>query len=218
MIDSRKNNRRRIETAMNYEVISTGSKNGNCVKINDVMVDCGVGFNKIKNHLYEIKYLLLTHTHTDHINLKTLQQIAAQFPRICIIGNYEVHSIYNCNIIANAGFEIVTDDYVFYPFENFHDVLCYGFTWSFDGQEIIYATDTSSMENAPKKKYDWFFIESNHDEVKLEEVRNQRRGSYNPYLSGKRHLSTQQAKGFFYTYRRNKDSKLIELHQSARFY
>ena len=40
----------------------------------------------------------------------------------------------------------------FIPLNYFHDVLCYGFTWSFDGQEIIYATDTSSMENAPKKE------------------------------------------------------------------
>jgi ribonuclease BN (tRNA processing enzyme) len=204
---------------MEYKIIATGSKDGNCVIIGkDVMVDCGVPFSKIKDDLYDVKYLLLTHTHSDHINLKTLQHIATKFPRICIIGNYEVHGMYNCNIIANAGYEIVTDDYVFYPFELCHDVLCYGYNWRYDGQEIIYATDTSSMRNAPAKKYDYFFIESNHDEAKLEEVRNQKKGSYNPYLSGKRHLSTQQAKGFFYTHRRNPESKFIELHQSKRFY
>jgi ribonuclease BN (tRNA processing enzyme) len=202
---------------MHYEIISTGSK-GNCVIINDVMVDCGVPFSKIKKQLYDIKYLLLTHTHGDHMNLKTLQQIAEQFPRICIIGNYEVHAAYHCNIIANAGFEILTDDYVFYPFELVHDVLCYGFCWDYEGHAIIYATDTSSMKNAPVQKYDYFFIESNHDEAKLEEVRNQKKGSYNPYLSGKRHLSTQQAKAFFYLHRRCQNSSFIELHQSARFY
>ena len=117
---------------MNYEIISTGSK-GNCVIINDVMVDCGVPFSKIKKQLYDIKYLLITHVHGDHLKLKTLQQIAAQFPRICIIGNYEVHAAYNCNIIANAGFDVVTDDYIFHPFELVHDVLTYGFTWEFEG-------------------------------------------------------------------------------------
>jgi len=202
---------------MNYKIISTGSK-GNCVIVNDVMIDCGVSFKEIKDELYSIKYLLFTHTHSDHVNIKTLQQIATKFPRITIIGNYEVHSIYNCNIIANAGFEIVTDDYVFYPFECVHDVLCYGFTWTFEGQEIIYATDTSTLNNAPIKKYDYFFLESNHDEAKLEEVRNERKGSYNPYLSGKRHLSTQQAKAFYYLHRRSQEAPLIELHQSARFY
>lgn len=203
---------------MNYKIISTGSK-GNCVIIhNDVMVDCGVPFGKIKDDLYDIKYLLITHIHQDHLNKKTIQQIAENFPRIMIIGNYEVHNSYNCNVIANAGFTIETDDYSFYPFENSHDVLCYGYTWTFEGQEIIYATDTSTLKNAPEKKYDFLFLESNHDEAKLEAVRNENKGSYNPYLSGKRHLSTQQAKAFFYQNRRNQQSQFIELHQSARFY
>lgn len=202
---------------MNYKVISTGSK-GNCVIINDVMVDCGVPFKEIKEELYTIKYLIITHVHSDHMNLKTLEQICGKFPRIKIIGNYEVHNAWNCNFIANADFQIETEDYIFYPFECFHDVLVYGYTWNFKGQEIIYATDTSSLENAPKMKFDFFFIESNHDEEKLEAVRNENKGSYNPYLSGKRHLSTQQAKAFFYMNRKTQDSKLIELHQSARFY
>jgi hypothetical protein len=74
------------------------------------------------------------------------------------------------------------------------------------------------LENAPAGPYDYLFIESNHDEQKLEAVRNEQRGGYNPYLSGKRHLSTQQAKAFFYLNRRNQDSQFIELHQSSRFY
>lgn len=204
---------------MNYKIISTGSKDGNCVIIHDdVMVDCGVPFGKIKNELYNIKYLLITHTHQDHLNKKTIRQIAENFPRITIIGNYEVHDVYNCNIIANAGFDIVTDDYTFTPFLCIHDVLTYGYVWTWNDQEIIYATDTSNLDNAPAKKYDWMFLESNHDEQKLEAVRSEQRGSYSPYLSGKRHLSTQQAKNFFYLNRRNKDSQFIELHQSTRFY
>jgi L-ascorbate metabolism protein UlaG (beta-lactamase superfamily) len=203
---------------IDYKIISTGSK-GNCVIIHkNVMVDCGVPFGKIKNDLYDVKYLLITHTHQDHLNRKTIQQIATNFPRIKIIGNYEVHSIWNCNIIANAGFTIETDDFSFYPFECVHDVLCYGYTWNFEGKEILYATDTSTLENAPAQPYDVMFLESNHDEQKLEAVRNENKGSYNPYLSGKRHLSTQQAKTFFYLNRRNQDSQFIELHQSARFY
>lgn len=203
---------------MKYKVISTGSKDGNCVVIENVMIDCGLSFNKIKDDLYDIKYLLLTHTHSDHINPKTLLQIQSNFPRITIIGNYEVHDAYHCNIIANAGFPIETEDYIFEPFECFHDVLCYGFAWSVRDKEIIYATDTYSLENAPAKKYDYFFIESNHDEAKLAQARNDYKGKYNPFLSGKRHLSTQQAKAFYYMNRKNEKSKLIELHQSSRFY
>ena len=104
---------------MNYKIISSGSK-GNCVVINDVMVDCGLAFNKIKEELYNIKYLLITHTHGDHLRLKTIAGIAKLFPKIQIIGNYEVHDVFNCNYIANAGFSIVTDDYIFKPFECEH--------------------------------------------------------------------------------------------------
>lgn len=203
---------------MNYKIVSSGSK-GNCVIIHDdVMVDCGVPFGKIKDDLYGIKYLLITHVHTDHLNLKTIQMIAENFPRIKIIGNYEVHNTYNCNLIANAGFDVVTDDYVFTPFECIHDVVCYGYKWRYEDQDIIYATDTSTLEHAPEGQYDYMFIESNHDEKKLDQVRDEQRGSYNPYLSGKRHLSTQQAKSFYYMNRKNKDSQFIELHKSNRFY
>jgi phosphoribosyl 1,2-cyclic phosphodiesterase len=202
---------------MNYKIISSGSK-GNCAIVNDVMIDCGIPFSKLKQELYNIKYLLITHTHGDHLKPKTIASIARNFPRIQIIGNYEVNDVYNCNHIANANFEIETDDYTFMPFECVHDVLCYGFTWNTEGHEIIYATDTSTLENAPKKQYDYFFLESNHDEQKLNDVRDEYKGGYNPYLSGKRHLSTQAAKAFYYQYRKTPDAELIELHKSARFY
>lgn len=202
---------------MNYNIISSGSK-GNCVIINDIMVDCGVGFKEIKEFLYDIKYLLITHTHSDHLNKVTLQQILKKFPTIQVIGNYEVHEAFFTHKIANAGFDIITENYTFHPFLCPHDVLCYGYTWSFSGQDIIYATDASTLEYAPDKKYDYFFLESNHDEAKLEAARDEHRGSYNPFLSGKRHLSTQACKAFYYIHRNSAASELIELHQSKRFY
>lgn len=202
---------------MKYEIISSGSK-GNCVIINDVMVDCGVPFNKIKDHLYDTKYLLLTHIHSDHIKKVTLSNIKKMFPVIKTIGNHEVHQTVGVDYIANAGYTIETPHYNFLPFECIHDVLTYGFTWKHEDNEIIYATDTSSMENAPNEKFDYIFIESNHDEYKLEQAGQNVKGNYNPYLSGKRHLSTQQARAFYYTHRRNRDSEFIELHKSHRFY
>lgn len=202
---------------MNYKIISSGSS-GNCVIINNIMVDLGVSFKVIKEELYNIKYLLITHTHSDHLNKVTLQQVLRKFPTIQVIGNYEVHEAYFTHKIANAGFEVITDDYIFNAFQCPHDVLCYGFTWSFEGQDIIYATDASTLEYAPDRKFDYFFLESNHDEAKLEAARNEFKGGYNPYLSGKRHLSTQQAKAFYYLHRKSAASELIELHKSNRFY
>lgn len=202
---------------MEYKVVSSGS-NGNCVIIENIMIDCGVSFKEIKQDLYNIKYLLLTHIHSDHIKRQTFEQILGKFPRIQVIGNYEVQQHFHVNTIANAGFEIETEDYIFYPFECVHDVLTYGYAWNIGDKRIIYATDTASLKNAPGGEYDYFFIESNHDEAKLEATRGQNSWGYDPYLSGKRHLSTQQAKAFYYMHRRNAEAELIELHKSKRFY
>ncbi len=185
--------------------------------INDVMVDCGVAFSKIKDELYDIKYLLLTHVHGDHIKPTTLKSIKQLFPRITVIGNYEVHQLYEVDVIANAGFEIPIGEYTFIPFECEHDVLTYGYTWYFDHLSILYATDTSNMQGAPVKKYDYMFLESNYDQRKIEQVDTSKYG-YNVVAGAMRHLSTQQAKGFYFTNRRNKDSVWVELHKSSRFY
>ena len=183
------------------------------------MIDCGVSFNKIKEHLYDVKYLLITHIHSDHIKPSTLHNIKKLFPKIQIIGNHEVHQIHGVDIIVNASFPIETEHYIFTPFECEHDVLTYGFTWEHEGLSIIYATDTSSMKHAPNIEYDFFFIESNHCEKKVELILNQReKYGYDAYQGAKRHLSTQQAKTFYYTHRKNRDSQFIELHQSSRFY
>lgn len=202
---------------MNYKILSSGSK-GNCVVINDIMIDAGIAYNKLKEELYNIKYLIITHIHSDHLKLDTLIKIAANFPHIRLIGNYEVHNVFNMNYIANSGFDIETEDYIFKPFELVHDVLCYGYSWKYEDKEIIYATDTATLENAPQGKYDFLFLESNHCEEKLERIRGEKKGGYDPYLSGKRHLSTQAAKAFYYMNRRSRDSEFIELHKSSRFY
>lgn len=204
---------------MKYEVISTGSK-GNCVLLCDgkIMVDCGVPFKNIKSKLYDVEVLLLTHIHSDHIREATLKNIKKMFPHITIIGNYEVHQYYEVDLICNADFKIETKGYEFQPFECKHDVLTYGFVWEYEGDTIIYATDTSTLENAPKIKYDYMFLESNHDEKKIEQIVNIKSYGYNAYAGAKRHLSTQQCKAFYYMQRRNENSVLEELHMSSRFY
>lgn len=203
---------------MYYEIISTGSK-GNSVIINDIMVDCGVAFKKLKEYLYDIKYLLLTHIHSDHIKPTTLKRIKKEFPHIKVIGNYEIAQLYDVDHIINAGFPMDIDNYTFEAFECVHDVVTYGYTWSFNNNEIIYATDTNSLENAPERKYDYLFLESNYDVEKLELARGKRsKYGYDPYISGLRHLSTKDCKTFYYLNRRDKNSELIELHMSERFY
>lgn len=204
---------------LNYEVIASGSK-GNCVVIGNVMVDCGVAYTKLKDHLYDVKYLLITHIHSDHLRKSTFNYIKKHFPHIKTIGNYDVAQTVDVHYIINAGFELLTDDYVFNAFKCVHDVETYGFYWVQDGYNIIYATDTSNMNFAPKDiPFDYLFLESNHDEKKLEAVRNRHRElGYDAYSGGKRHLSTRKSREYYFVNRRDNEAEHIELHKSERFY
>lgn len=201
---------------LNYQIVASGSK-GNCVIIENFMIDCGVPFKQIKNYLYDIDYLLITHIHSDHIKIKTFEKIKQLFPNIKTIGNYEVACHVDIDIICNSNYIIKDIPIEIIPFECIHDVLTYGYIWTMKKKRIIYATDTNNLNNVPEnEKFDYFFIESNHDEDKIKLVVSKK--GYDPKLSAMRHLSTQKAKAFYYLRRKNSKSKLIELHKSERFY
>jgi len=184
------------------------------------MVDCGLAYSHIKPDLYKTKIMLLTHTHSDHIKPTTLKRIQKEFPSIKIYGNYEVAYNFNGINIVNENIEVPVNGYKITPFSGIHDVLTYGFTWTADGERIIYATDMADFRNAPPGPYDYLFLESNHDQKKLEQARGnaERTYGYNAYFAGLRHCSTQTSKAFYYMNRRDKESQWIELHKSKRFY
>lgn len=205
---------------LNYEIISTGSK-GNCVIIEDIMIDIGVPFKLIKSKLYDIKTILITHIHSDHVKESTLKQIVKLFPNIKIYSNYEVVQTFDkeafINVVnENMTFETPSGEVT--PFKGIHDVLVYGYIFEINGERIIYCTDTSDLRHAPEQIYDYFFIESNHDVTKLLHMASIRSFGYNVIAGAKRHMSTQTAKAFYYMNRRSPESKLIELHMSSRFY
>lgn len=202
---------------LNYEIISSGSI-GNSVRIENVLIDCGVAYNKLKETLYDVDVLLLTHIHGDHIVPSTLNRIKKMFPNITIIGNYEVAQKYGVDIICNVS-NITIGDISITPFELVHDVICTGYVLHINGTDVVYATDTSSMVNCPKMKFDYIFLEANYDEGKAREITDWRkRYKYNPMTGFLRHLSKQQCKAFYFVNRKSANSILIELHKSARFY
>lgn len=203
---------------MEYEVIESSSS-GNCVIVGDVMVDIGVGFNRIKKKLYDIKVVIITHVHSDHVKRATYDRIRKLFPHITIVGNWQVHQDYGVDVVSNPGFDFKVKGYTFTPFKMYHDVECHGYSWEVGGERVLFATDTYSLKGVDADwKYDYLFIEANHDVKKVERARNEYRGSYNPYLEAQRHLSVDDCRTFYYLNRKNEDSVLIELHRSSRFY
>ena len=175
-------------TELDYNIIATGST-GNAVRIESVMFDCGIAFNKMKADLYKVDTLLITHAHSDHIKPSTLERIRKEFPSITICANADVAYRYDVDIVVGGKPFKLRKHRTVIPFEGIHDVPV------------------------------TVFLESNFDERKLkEQAKRYRRHGYDPYLSVTRHLSTQKCKEFYFVHRRNEDSKLIELHQSHRFY
>lgn len=189
------------------------------MRIGHIMIDCGIPFTKMKEDLYLCDTLLITHTHSDHIKKQTLMRIMSEFPRIKIYGNYDVAYQYpTVNVIGSKAFKL-KDGTVITPFEGDHDVPVTYYAIQKDDVNVLYATDTCQVENILGLKYDWFFLESNYDEKKLEiSARQYKRKGYDPTEASLRHLSTKQCKTFYFLNRRDKDSKLIELHMSERFY
>lgn len=184
------------------------------------MVDCGMPFSKMKEDLYLVDTLLITHRHTDHIKPRVYERIREEFPNIRVAANWDVASRYEVDVICNEGYPFELGGIEYLPFRGHHGVLCYGYAWELDGQSVIYATDMASLKMAPHDRlYDWMFLESNHDQHKLmAAMGNNRKYGYDAYGAGLMHCSTQECLGFYYTHRRSTDSTLVELHKSDRFY
>ena len=135
---------------------------------------------------------------------------------IKIIGNWQVAEKVRVDIISNIN-PIKTKNWILQPFEVEHDVTTQGFTLKTKDKDIIYVTDSAGTKTWLKGKYDYFFIESNHDEVKLNMAKKSDY-KYDYFNAAKRHTSLQESKAFYYINRKDKDSKWIELHKSERFY
>jgi Cft2 family RNA processing exonuclease len=207
---------------LNYKIIATGS-GGNAVKIENFLIDCGVSFKDIQEDLYDVKYLLITHSHQDHVKEGTLNKIKKKFPNIVIIGNKDVNEKFGVNILLSPSSDhLILNSFVVEAFHSPHNAPCNGYVLFNKDMYILYATDLYTTEYIPKQKYDYIFLEANYDKTIIEAIRN--RSSYkkeyrydvidHAYL----HLSKQDSKVFYYTHRRNSDSVYIPLHMSNRFY
>lgn len=203
---------------LDYNIIATGST-GNAVRIENIMIDCGIPFIRMKEDLYKVDSLLITHAHSDHVKPRTLERIRKEFPNIRVYANADVAYRYTIDkVIGTAPFKVRGKKRVI-PFDGVHDVPVTGFVLLIEDLNVLYMTDSARVNPPGDIKFDYMFLESNFDERKLRELSKQyKRRGYDPYSSVTRHLSTQKCKEFYYVNRRNEKSVLIELHQSHRFY
>ena len=215
---------------MNYEIIGSSSK-GNCIIVEDIlMLDCGVSYSKIKNYLSKVKLIFISHGHFDHLNLKTIKQVAYNYPNIkYIIGSREV----TIKLVENG----VNKKNVYYLKEKrwyslgiidvrlerlVHDVENYCLKAKFNtiNKKMIYVVDTMKIDHITAKNYDLFLIESNYNEDLLKEhIENCEDEGMLKYLQRVpyTHLSDTQCNDFLIE-NMGEDSEYLKLHQSSYNY
>lgn len=189
-----------------------------------ILIDCGVPYNKLKQLLYKTKFLFITHIHSDHLKKTTYKRIRKEFPRITVMGNWQVHQELQdymgdgVDLITVNGQEYNMKGYTFNPFEcPHHGIECQGLVFNLkDGRRVIYATDTSTLSHAPDGQYDLLLLEANHDPVKVRMARKVK--GYDPLLNSMRHLSKKDSFDFYLLRRKSPESEYVELHKSERFY
>ena len=96
-----------------------------------------------------------------------------------------------------------------------HDVLNVAVHIEIDGQRLLYATDTSRIEDIQAKGYDYYLIEGNYKKDELEERKNEKIKNGEFVIEDRivnSHLSYEQCLGFFMN--NAKDSSVLEvMHQ-----
>lgn len=206
------------------QVISSGSDGNAVIYNNAIMVDCGVSLKALQEVKRSLKIVLLTHKHSDHLKLRTLQRLQAERPTLRVAcGAFlleELPCIKNIDVLQ-VGKIYDYGAFKVSPIKLYHDVPNLG--WRIflpNGQKIFHATDTVHLEGISAKGYDLYAIEHNYCEEYIQQAIEEARanGEYtHAYGSIKTHLSIQQARAFIEK-NRKESSEVLELHKSRSFY
>lgn len=213
---------------MKVRTLISGSK-GNCalisIKNTNILIDCGSSYGRIKSQLKksgyclsDIKYILITHAHTDHIS--ALAVLAQKNPQIEIFvhrnGAKELYERTGLNAsIFDSGFSL--DGFTVETYRCHHDAsCCTGFKICDGIDTAVYVTDTGCVD---EQLVDFLtdasilIVESNHDFDML------RNGIYSLPLkkriaSQNGHLSNEQTAYLLSRVRLEKVSQIILAHLS----
>ena len=206
------------------KVISSGSEGNAVIYNNAIMVDCGVSFKALEAAKRSLKIVLLTHKHSDHLKIRTLQRLQAERPTLRVAcGDFlleELPCIKNIDVLE-VGKIYDYGAFKVSPIKLYHDVPNFG--WRIflpNGQKIFHATDTVHLEGISAKGYDLYAIEHNYCEEYIQQAIEEARanGEYtHAYGNINTHLSIQQARAFIEA-NRKESSEVLELHKSRSFY
>jgi len=202
---------------MQFKIIGTGSS-GNCFLVNDdLMIDAGLPYSKIKDYVKNVRFVLLTHIHGDHFNKSTIRKLIVEVNPMFICGDFLEDELLkiadNDKIITveeNKVYEL--NDYKISPVSLYHDVKNFGYRIMDNGYKHFHATDTSTLEGISAKNYDSASIECNHEINKARKLikKAEENGEFT-HLKGaiNSHLDVNETLSFC---NKNNISKLYPLH------
>lgn len=175
------------------KVIATGSKDGNCTSLFDgeVIIDLGIkSTNKeLQKVLRNIKIILLTHEHGDHIHIPTLRYILKRRPSVKVIGGKWMQEYLDLKAPKEFKIEVVEvdkvykyGDYILSPFGVSHNVPNVGYHLYYLANnsnapliknkafKVIYLTDSGAYPNTLRApEYHIYLLEMNYLESAIHE-------------------------------------------------
>lgn len=205
------------------DVIATGSQ-GNAVALGgEILIDCGVPYKQIAHVVPTLKLVLLTHRHKDHFNKTTIKRLHRERPTLrfgCC--DWMLRSLLDAGVSVRCIDLYTPEDVYAYgtstavsPFTLSHDVPNCGYKINHDGEAILYATDTSTLDHVTAQGFDLYLVEANHTEEEIAD-RIRRKTDAGEYVYEHRvevtHLSRESADAWL-AMNAGRDSKVIYLHQ-----
>lgn len=212
---------------MKIIVLGSGSKGNSTLIVTaskKILIDAGLSFNKLNLLLNkynynpnDIDFILLTHTHKDHM------QGLASFVKRCQTSIYIKKEMFNdVNKVIPKDYIIINEDilnidnlYIRF-LETSHDVFGVGYVIQSDKKSLIYITDTGYISNKNleyMKDKNIYIIESNYDPKMLMD------GPY-PYIlkqriiSDKGHLSNEMTGNYLNELVGKQTKRVVLMHLS----
>ena len=227
---------------MPYNLIASGSS-GNCIIYNEtVMVDIGIKLKDkelITPYLDNIKVIIITHRHSDHIQIHLMKWIINNYPDIMFMYIQDVRDYLDEKLVRKVKGETVQIEVPkemiiepmklynlgfmkFQPIEVYHDVPNIALYMVFKGQhKIFHATDTHTLEGIRiPRDTSVIALEHHHKEEHYDELIAEKvlLGEFSHEIGAKNvHMSFEDAKQFLLD-NQIENATVLRLHMSSDEY
>lgn len=222
-----------------YNLIATGSS-GNCIIYHkSIMVDIGIKLKDkelIEPYMEDVKVIIITHRHSDHIQLPLMKWIIREYPNIMFMYLQDVREYLDEKLIRRSKgkktpIEVPKETIIepnkvynlgivkFQPISIYHDVPNIALYMRFkDNYKVFHATDTHTLKGITiPKDTDLVAVEHHHltnhyDDLIAEKILND---EFSHEIGAKNvHMSFEDAVDFL-TRNDLEGSKVVRLHISS---